>query len=251
MSKVSVRKIVGKGLVMQANEITQAAYSLSLPAKRILSMCLHQVGGKADHDGVFTISVADYARFFPSDKTRVSKDVRKGVQAFQAGLITFRLKDDPEGWESESIPWLQKVAMKKENTPAGVYRLQLHPDLLPLIRGVKERFTKYALDDLGAFSSANQQRLYECFCQFRKSGIWITSRDKIAAMLPDLSEGTKRNGAEMKRSLILPAIERVNSADVDLFVSFQDNSGDYVFNILSGAKAKQAKARAKLEAVKA
>lgn len=50
--------------ISQSNELTQAAYYLSLQAKRVLWLCLMQTYHEDEHDGVFHLKVADYQKYF-------------------------------------------------------------------------------------------------------------------------------------------------------------------------------------------
>ncbi|WP_447874520.1 replication initiation protein, partial [Serratia fonticola] len=48
--------------IAQSNELTEAAYYLSLQAKRVLWLCLMETYRQEDHPGTFTVRVADYQR---------------------------------------------------------------------------------------------------------------------------------------------------------------------------------------------
>lgn len=71
--------------ISQSNELTEAAYYLPLQAKRVLWLCLMQCYPlKDDPDSVspvFTVTVADYQKFFKVSVDTASTDVKKGVTA--------------------------------------------------------------------------------------------------------------------------------------------------------------------------
>ena len=86
--------------ISQSNELTEAAYYLPLQAKRVLWLCLMQCYPmKDDPDSVspiFTVTVADYQKYFKVSVDTASTDVKKGhgLVMFSAAfaLLTLRLR---------------------------------------------------------------------------------------------------------------------------------------------------------------
>jgi hypothetical protein len=83
--------------ISQSNELTEAAYYLPLQAKRVLWLCLMQCYPmKDDPDSVspiFTVTVADYQKYFKVSVDTASTDVKKGVTALADSSVVFYPKE--------------------------------------------------------------------------------------------------------------------------------------------------------------
>lgn len=78
--------------IAQSNELTEAAYYLSLQAKRVLWLCLMETYRQEDHPGTFTVRVADYQRLFKvSQATAVQMSGRALMPCQTALLPSFHL----------------------------------------------------------------------------------------------------------------------------------------------------------------
>jgi hypothetical protein len=82
--------------ISQSNELTEAAYYLPLQAKRVLWLCLMQCYPmKDDPDSVspiFTVTVADYQKYFKVSVDTASTDVKKGLQPWLTAAWSFTRK---------------------------------------------------------------------------------------------------------------------------------------------------------------
>nr|WP_256451481.1 RepB family plasmid replication initiator protein [Serratia proteamaculans] len=76
------------------------------------------------------------------------------------------------------------------------------------------------------------QRLYESLCQFRKSGIWITTPNWLAERY-QLPQSQRDNFAEMKRTFIKPALDKI-SKEPPLTASMSEtDDGKLIFTIIT------------------
>ena len=234
MSKIKKIKVN----VKQSNELTEAAYDLSLRAKRVLWLCLMQTYltdykhiGKSDNDdyeSLFTIKVDDYHELFGVNRVQASKDVREGVLELSRSSVVFYPKNGEYARGVVARPWLTEAGSKDVR---GSWNIDFNPKLLQYIYGLSEQFTTYSLRDCGSLKNPRTIRLYESLCQFRSTGTWLTSRDWLNErfMLPD---SQRNNFAEMKRTFLDPALKLI-SEKTPLSVSYAvDNEEKLIFTIV-------------------
>lgn len=206
----ALTKTKKQNLITQSNEISEAAYYLSLKAKRVLWMCFSQLKNNEDviesrfTDGQFNVYVNDYQTLFNVSTPTASADVKAGLSEISTSSVKFYPKDGE--YEEHEYPWLIEKAARRGR---GSYRVDFNPRLVPYIIGLTQQFTKFYLHECGTIKNSRTIRLYENLCQFRSSGVWISSPQWIADRY-QLPESQRDNFAEMKRSFIEPSLKRIN-----------------------------------------
>ncbi|OSL88433.1 initiator RepB protein [Escherichia coli TA249] len=230
-SHMTTTKIAKKAVnISQSNELTEAAYHLPLQAKRVLWLCLMQCyfnkEEPEDESAVFTITVADYQKFFKVNVDTASADVKKGVSVLADSNVTFYPKDGE--FEEVKRPWLAEAGLKRGR---GKWQIEFNYKVMPYLMGLTSQFTTYSLYDCGKLKSVKVIRLYESLCQFRHSGIWITTSDWLSErfMLPP---SQRSNMAEMKRTFLNPALKNINESTPLKASMKQDEDGRLIFTIL-------------------
>lgn len=216
--------------ISQSNELTEAAYYLPLQAKRVLWLCLMQCYPLKDEPDtvspVFTVTVADYQKFFKVGVDTASTDVKKGVTALADSSVEFYPKEGE--FEEVKRPWLAEAGLKKGR---GKWQVEFNYKVMPYLMGLTSQFTTYSLYDCGKINSARVIRLYESLCQYRSSGVWVTTQDWLSErfMLP---ESQRSNFAEMKRTFINPALKKINANTPLKAAMTQNDDGRLVFTIV-------------------
>lgn len=195
--------------VVQSNEITESAYSLSRDQKRIIYMCLSQI--KFDcgqHDGSFEIKVAEYAELFSVSSHEASRDIKLAIKDLFKRSITFFVPSESTETEiaTDEYAWLSKSASRPKK---GLYILNINRELMPFMLNLKNKFTKFQLADTEKLTNPYAMRLYESLCQFKAAGVFVAKTSWLIERY-QLPQSYNRY-PDLKRRFLIPAIEEINS----------------------------------------
>lgn len=220
---------VKKFNISQSNELTEAAYSLSLQAKRVLWLCLLQSHREPDReffDTSFTVNVQDYEEIFRVARQTASSDVTRGINDLLTSFVEFH----PKNGEFDVVKrnWLSEAGAKLAR---GVWCLNINERIMPFINGLTESFTFYSLADMKKLNSVKTIRLYECFCQYGSTGMFVTDHEWICDRFK-LPDSQRNNFAELKRTFLNPAIKKIND-HMPLKASYKrTDNGKLIFTIV-------------------
>lgn len=191
--------------VVQSNQLTEAAYSLTRDQKRILYLCMSKMpnvpeGEPITHDGKFSITVAEYAEIYDLPSSAASQDIRAALSRFRGKEVTIYRPEFDDGDDKgyDAYPWLVKRSVRPS---IGVYEISINQELMPLMAGLRRNFTVYDIIEVNSITNPLVMRLYETLCQFRGNRSegtitlaveWIRERYQLPASYNRMPDFRKR-----------------------------------------------------------
>ncbi len=203
MSGLSIRKDIK---ILHSNVLNHAKEDLSRDQKRILYLCLKEVNdSKWPSDGLFKISSRHYATVYGMTPDDATMDLKKAITEYRGKTVT--VVEDIDGIEMKGeIDWTSSrwESVSKER---GVYAVKINPDhqqyLMPIL--YERPFTISFFEELAALKYKYSQRLYACLSQFRGTGEFRTTAEKLHELW--LLPPSYKKWSLMKMRAIDPAVE--------------------------------------------
>ena len=89
MAKNKKLSVVNPNVATQSNQLIEASYKMSVPAKRVMLMLLSQIHpGQPDVTGRIRIEAADYAERTGVSFDRSYRDIKNGCRELMRTIIT-------------------------------------------------------------------------------------------------------------------------------------------------------------------
>ncbi|MCX8985132.1 RepB family plasmid replication initiator protein [Citrobacter portucalensis] len=240
----SLDRFKGAVVLKQSNNLTGAVYSLSTAAKRVLWLCLAESKSEEGHPGAFVISAKDYRRVFGGDRAKSARDLYEGIRgadglARGAG-VSFQIKNSR--WEDVWYPWVSKVMSLQKGTQHAEYLIVFNPEIFPLMLGLQKEFTLFKLTEVGKLT-ANQARLYEDCRRWLVKGSFTTTFEDLAERY-QFSKTLRDRPAEIERSFLKAACDKINKHTPLLVEYVKDANGGLLFHVAEKKKAIEDKEKA-------
>jgi len=158
-------------------------------------------------DVLYSVSVADYASLVGTESHSTYKEMADAALRLKRREVWLTEQPNGDGDREKTLitGWVQSIRYCKAE---GRVELRLAKDMLPYLTQLTEQFTRYALADVAKMNSSHAMRLYELLCQWRDTG----KREVAVKWLRDAFQLGDKYPLfyELKRWVILPAVEQVN-----------------------------------------
>lgn len=195
--------------VYKSNSLIEAQYRLSVAEQRIMLACISQVrrDQPITDDVLYSVGAAEIAAMSGTSTKQAYRELEKAALRLKRREV--RLFEEPNGQGRKRkvmlTGWVQTIIYVEEE---GRVELRFTKDMLPYLTELSEQFTRYALADVAAMSSAHAIRLYELLCQWRDTGERVVSVEWLREAFQ--LEGKYPAIKDFKKRVIEPAVEQIN-----------------------------------------
>ena len=145
----------GERIVVWANAVAEARYSLSVPEQRLILWLAAQIERADDALKEWTLSVLEMQEITGGTGGSIYERVKEACDRLFTRKLELQL--DEQGWV-RGITWMRHVDYH-EGT--GMIRLRFHDDLKPVLLKLKERFSMIPLKTVFRLRSGYAIRWYE------------------------------------------------------------------------------------------
>lgn len=165
-----------KPSVTQDNQLIQAAYSMSLDAKRLLWLGLSKIDPTrppaSGRPFSFRITVDEWCRYYPSESPY--KQMKAAAGELGKRQVTHPAKPEVE------INWTDSCTYKEKQ---GYVEITFGYTISTFLAGMVEQFTKYDLATVSKLNSFYAIRIYELCAQFKSTGYRKISLEELRHIL--------------------------------------------------------------------
>lgn len=206
--------------IVQANELVDASYNLSIDELRVVALASTKVDSRQKRVGEIRIDVSEFIKAYNLEKNnRAYSSLREAVRSLMRKPV--RLFDGNRVME---LAWLQ---MNEYSTGDGSHVIiEFSPRIEPYLFELKDRFTAINFEYAARLNTSFSFRLYQWLYKAKnlnnnKKGDSVSVQLDIDWMKSQSGLIDKhRTWGKFRDKVVLPAIDRIN-ANTDLSVIYE------------------------------
>lgn len=206
MAKSKFLKKPNTNLATQSNNLIEASYKMSVPAKRVMLMLLGAIHpGQQDISQKVRIEARDYAEKTGIDASQSYKDIKKGCAELMGTIIETR---DPRKKTTEMcvvVDWMEYH--DSEGWLDATFTRWVSPYIHSLRTGLG--YTKIQIDEALKFKRFYTIRLYELIMRFEKTN----NRYIKISTLREIFQIEKKKYdrfADFRKWVLEPSVKEIN-----------------------------------------
>lgn len=188
-----------KNLVTISNELTRAAYSMSLNEKRVLLRAAAELDSYGDTGQLIEIDAKACADFYSMNIKSAYRQLSIAVEHLWDRTLV--LKDGTK------MRWV--ITCKYEE---GRILVKFHPDLNPHLLDLQKNFTRYLLSRAANFKLLYSWRIFELIMQFKSTGYLKIELDEFKAIL-EIPKSYDKDFGLIRSKVLNPAIKEIREKD--------------------------------------
>lgn len=180
--------------VTKSNDLIEAGYKLTLQEQRIILGCASQVNPFKPIEREFTISALEFSRLFNCPIKNAYTELKNVAETLFERKISVG---------NQKFRWISGITYHD-----GEVTLGFSPEILPYLSEIKNRFTRYRLEEISKMSSTYAIRLYELLIQRKDFGKRVFTVEELRKYFD--AEDIYPRFFDFKKHTIDVAIEQIN-----------------------------------------
>lgn len=201
--------------VAKANDlIQQSRFSLTMQQNKIMLFLISKIRPQDIGDEMYSISIREFCRVcnIECDSGKNYSDVKAALKTLADKSVWVKI----DGVDT-LLRWLNRLRVNRET---NMIELSFHPDMIPFLYDLRERYTCYSLENVLTMRSKYGIRLYELL----KSYEYLDK--EISFSLEELKQridAPYKRYPDFRRYVLEPAIEDINNcSDIDVgYIPYQ------------------------------
>lgn len=196
-------------LIVKHNDLIQARYNLSLNEQKIVLYAASQIDRDKDNFNMITISIKEFTELLGTTQERYTE-----FREIAESLISKTLYINKEGSELVTS-WLSSM---EYITDKGIIELEFSKKLIPYLLQLKERFTRYQLENILYLENKYSIRIYELMKQHQNIGKREFELQELKKTL--MIEGQYERVYDLERRILKPSMEEINE-HTDIIIDYE------------------------------
>lgn len=207
-------------LVVQSNKLIEAHYKQEYTVQEQRTV-LWMIGEIHKEDFVYheknilkeiKISAVEYAKLMDIPVQHVYRDAKKIGKSLMNKVLAI---ENPASNSWLLVHWVSSMKYEK-----GIISLTIHPELIPYLIDLKEKFTSFKLENILYLNSSHAIKLYQLLAQYRTIGERQIMLDDLRSVLGIEEKKIYRLYGDIKRK-ILDISKREINAKTDITFSYK------------------------------
>ena len=205
MAKNKQLRPVNTEVATQSNKLIEAAYMMSVPAKRVMLLLIAQLHpGQRDITEKVTIHAEAYAKATGVNSTQAYNDIKKGCRELMRTIIVTKNNHEQTTEECVVVQWM------KYHKNEGWLEATFTQWIAPFLHQLKSEYTTIEINEALKFSRFYTVRLYELLMQFQRTGerhITVVDLRRVF----EIEEPKYRKFSEFNRWVLSPSITEIEN----------------------------------------
>lgn len=203
--------------VAKGNElIQQSRFSLTMQQSKIMLFLISKIRPHDLGDEIYSISIREFCKVcnIECDSGKNYNDVKAALKALADKSVWVRIGDS-----EVLLRWLNRLRLNKETNEI---ELSFHPDMIPFLYDLRDRYTSYSLENVLTMRSKYGIRLYELLKSYEYLEKDITFTLEELKMRLD---APYKRYPDFRRYVLEPAIDDINTcSDIAVgYIPFQSS----------------------------
>lgn len=228
-----------KEIVMKANALNEAGYTINLVAQRIVLLAIieaREQGTVPKAGGVLRITASEYAEHFNCDKTTSYRSLKSACESLYEAEFVWTDKDEKGRKKRNNSRFVQRASYCEGG---GYIEIMFGSDVIPLITRLSEQYTEYELEQIKDLDSVYALRIFEMLMQWSKTGRTpVIKLDDLRARL-GIEENQYKLMSNFKQRILDFAVKEIND-NTNVTVSYeQEKEGRVIVGFIFKFKIKK------------